>query len=210
VTLENQGSYHEMLFFGTGDREHPKNPTVMNRLYAVRDRNAFSVLSENDLVDVTEDLLQDPNASEAEKDVVRSQLVTGNGWIIKLDSNPGEKSLSPAVVFNKVVYFTTFAPTAESANGDPCYVGEGTARIYMLRYNTGNAAFNLDLGNDMGGMVVSKGDRSIIIGTAIPSGVVVTLIQGTAVAYTGVGGGVYKPMLSDTREIIPIDWQIVF
>jgi type IV pilus assembly protein PilY1 len=210
VTLENDGRYYEMLFFGTGDREHPKDSTVINRLYAMKDRDVPSVLSENDLVNVTEDILQDPDASETEKKAVAGQLKTGNGWFIKLDSNPGEKSLSPAVVFNKVVYFTTFAPTTKDTSGDPCYVGEGTARIYMLRYNTGNAVFNLDLGNDIGGVVVSKEDRSTTIGTAIPSGVIVTFIQGTAVAYTGVGGGVSRPILSNTRELIPVDWQIVF
>jgi type IV pilus assembly protein PilY1 len=123
--------------------------------------------------------------------------------------NLGEKSLAPAVVFNKAAYFTTFTPTPEGITGDPCYVGEGTARVYILEYNTGNAMFNLDLTNDVGGTVISKNDRSKTIGTGIPSGVVITFIGGKPVAYIGVGGGVNMAPTSG-RQNEQKYWKIVF
>jgi type IV pilus assembly protein PilY1 len=113
------------------------------------------------------------------------------------------------VVFNKIAYYTTFSPTSEGASGDPCYVGEGTARVYILEYNTGNALFNLDLVNDVGGTVIAKDDRSEIIGTAIPSGVVITFVGGKAIAYIGVGGGVDKPSITGNQNEQKY-WKIVF
>jgi type IV pilus assembly protein PilY1 len=209
VTLEKDTVYYEMLFFGTGDREHPKDSTVVNRLYAVKDKNPTTPLTESDLVDVTLDLLQDSGTSQTEKDSILTQLRSKSGWVIKLDLNAGEKVLAPPVVYYKTAYFTTFAPTFGSET-DPCFVGEGKARLYILNYTTGNAAFNLDLTNDIGGEVVKRSDRVGVIGTAIPSGVIVTFLRGTAVGYLGVGGGVFAPRLPSTKSLIPVNWRILF
>jgi type IV pilus assembly protein PilY1 len=206
VTLERDNVNYEMLFFGTGDRENPKETSIVNRLYAVKDKNSMTAVTETDLIDVTEDLLQD---SDPEGDAeLRSDLRTGRGWYIKLNLNSGEKSLSPAVVFNRTAYFTTFTPTF-GIEGDPCFVGEGTARVYAMEYNTGNAVFNFDATNDTTGTVISRSDRSKVIGTAIPSGLVITFIGGKAVGYVGVGGGVQMPTV-EGRNFQPLYWKTVF
>jgi len=211
VTLEKDvGGNYEMLFFGTGDREHPKEGTVINRIYAIKDKGSAQVLTENSLYDVTSDELQDSGTTQARKNEIITQLRSADGWFIKLELNVGEKSLAPPVIFFKTAYFTTFTPSSEGMEGDPCYVGEGIARLYALVYTTGNAVFNLDLTNDVGGTVVKREDRSKIIGTAIPSGVIITFIQGTAVAYVGMGGGVVKPQLINTKSLFSINWKVVF
>ncbi len=200
VTLEKGTVNYEMLFFGTGDREAPKEAAVNNRLYGFKDKFRVSggvytpstSLDENDLVNVTNGL-----------------SAGTNGWYITLE-NASEKSLATPVVFYKVAYFTTFTASSAGVVGDPCYVGEGTARLYAVKYDTGNAAFNFDLTNDVDGAVKAKSDRSLIIGTAIPSGVIITFIGGTAVAYTGVGGGVYTPELARSNPLVPMTWRIVF
>jgi type IV pilus assembly protein PilY1 len=207
VTLERDttGDY-ERLFFGTGDREAPKETTVINRLYSVKDKftvsegvyTPSSPLEETDLLNVT---AGDPDITE---------LRTKSGWYITLE-NTGEKSLANPVVFYKIAYFTTFTPTGEVIEGDPCYVGEGDARLYAVRYDTGNAVFaNFDLTGDPSGTILTKSDRSIVMGTAIPSGVIITFIGGKAVAYAGVGGGVFAPQLGDTSPLVPMTWRIVF
>jgi len=55
VTLEVG---YEMVLFGTGDREHPNDKIVVNRLYAVKDKNLTDTPSgrayiESDLYDAT-------------------------------------------------------------------------------------------------------------------------------------------------------------
>jgi len=160
-------------------------------------------------VDVTLDLLQDPNTPMATKSSILQSLSEKSGWFIKLDQSPGEKCLSVPVVFYGIVYYSTFSPTVGSET-DICFVGEGTSRLYALKYKSGNAVFNLDLENDSGGTVLSRSDRSMVVGSAIPSGVIITFIGGTSVGYVGVGGGVYKPTLFSKRSIIPVTWRIVF
>ncbi len=210
VTLEldtSDGKKYEMVFFGTGDREHPKESVVLNRIYAVKDKNPATPVVETDLVNVTSDLLQ--VGTQEEKNNIQNQLALQSGWWIQLD--PGEKSLATPVTFFKISYFTTFTPSCEGQAGDPCYIGEGLARLYALRYNNGNAIFNLDFTNDTGGTsVISKSDRSATIGMAIPSGVIITFIGGTAVAFTGVGGGVYVPQLASTKSLLPMNWRVIF
>ena len=193
VTLE-KGIY-EMFFFGTGDREAPKEKTVINRLYAVKDKNLSTILKEDDLFDVT-----NVEATFATVDAK-------SGWYIRL-GDAGEKSLSNSVVFHGVVYYTTFTPSIGEP-GDICFLGEGTGRLYALKYKTGYAALDL---ND-NGTISPISDRSTSMGkegeTTIPSGVIITFIGGTAVAYAGVGGGVYIPPLPSTKSLIPINWRTV-
>jgi type IV pilus assembly protein PilY1 len=205
VTLE-KGNY-EILFFGTGDREHPKDTGKENRLYAIKDKNPSATLTENDLVDVTLDKLQNPDILQSEKTDILNALSTQNGWFIKLNQNLGEKCLSNSVIFYGVVYYSTFQPTFGEP-GDRCFLGEGIARIYALNYKTGNAVFNLDGIGTLSEL--TRADRSAEIGASIPSGVIVTFVGGTTVAYAGVGGGVYRPPLPVTKVLFPINWRTVF
>jgi type IV pilus assembly protein PilY1 len=240
VTLEVG---YEMVLFGTGDREHPNDKIVVNRLYAVKDKNLTDTPSsrayiESDLYDATYDLLQ--AGTSAQKTAALSALNAAKGWLVQLlPSAGGEKCLASPVVFFGVVYFTTFAPSADAPppGTDPCYVGEGTARLYEMGYKTATAMFNLDLSNDISGPPYQAGDRSQVIGTAIPSGVIITVIQNRAVAYAGMGGGVIgsrddssPPCLTppcppppppcgqggkeicfkNQKVLVPVNWKIVF
>jgi len=203
VTLE-KGNY-EMIFLGTGDREHPKDTTKLDRLYAIKDKNPSSVLSESDLVNVTQDWLQEGTSTQ--KTWTLNQLETQQGWFIQLNQNLGEKCLSNSVLFYGSIYYTTFTPNFGD-NNDPCFLGEGIARIYALNYKNGNAVFNLDGVGTLNDL--TRSDRTVEIGTSIPSGVIITFISGTAIAYGGVGGGVYRPPIPSTKSIIPITWRVVF
>jgi len=206
-----------MLFFGTGNREDPKDDSAsrVDRLYAFKDKNKGSTatwtdLGEGALVDVTADLLQDPSTSQTDKNTILGNLKALNGWFIKAEKHVGEKCLASPLVYAKTAYYTTFAPTVGSET-DPCFVGEGTATLYAVKYDTGEAVLNLDLTNDSGGTAVyRKSDRALKIGTAIPSGVVITVIGGKVVAYAGVGGGVERVQLTSTRSLFPLNWKLVF
>ncbi|MBT8366733.1 MAG: hypothetical protein KJP23_18740, partial [Deltaproteobacteria bacterium] len=188
--------YGEMIFFGTGDRSDPAATDVVNRIYAIKNDWAGSgTLTESNLVDVTDDLIQ--LGTEAEKESVKTALYTANGWFIKLE-NPGEKVVASPRVYGGVVYFTTYTPSDGSAGDpeDPCAVStvRGVGRLYAVDYKTGASV--LDLSNedetDPSGSVVEvdlgKKDRSVAIGTAIPSAPVIAILSGGARIFIGVEG----------------------
>ncbi len=198
VTLE---SNYEMIFFGTGDREHPKDTSKVNRLYAIKDRG-LSTLSETNLYDATDDLVQTGDAAQI------NALNSKEGWYIRLGANAGEKCLSNSVLFYGVIYYTTFQPTFDPTGTDPCFMSQGIARLYALDYRTGNAVFNLDHVGTLGDL--GQSDRSTEIGVSIPSGVIITFISGTTVAYGGVEMGIFRPPLPVAKTLFPVNWRIVF
>jgi type IV pilus assembly protein PilY1 len=204
VTLEND---YEMLFFGTGDREAPRSNKDMDRIYGFKDKNVMTIKGEPDLYDATQDYLQTYTGAQLQAEL--DKLNAALGWFIKLDKQDGEKCLASPVVFYRTAYFTAFAPTVPSGV-DPCFVGEGVAWLYAVDYTNGNAVFNFDLSNDVGGTVLAKSDRILRMGSAIPSGVVITVVGNTAVAYVGVGGGIFKPTLKKTKVFYPLHWKVVF
>ncbi len=203
VTLE-KGNY-EMIFFGTGDREHPKDISNVDRLYAIKDQNPSQPLTEANLYDASEDLIQ--TGTTTQQSAALAQLNASSGWLIKLDQNSGEKCLANSVIFFGAVYYTTFQPVFGQQN-DICFLNAGKARLYGVNYKTGAAVFDLDglLTSD----TLGRSDRSVQIGTSIPSGVIITFIGGATVAYGGMGGGVYRPPLPTTKTLFPTSWRIVF
>lgn len=211
---------YDVLYFGTGDRAHPRSTDVVDRLYAVKDDNAITTpLTESDLVDVTENLLQASSTTESEISDILSALNSGKGWYIKLNEDSGEKVLSPASVFAKVAYYTTYSPT-EYESSDVCGANRGTARVYAVNYLTGEAVFNFDTLNDSGyssetntralgneGEVLKRSDRFMAIGSGIPSGVVVIINEEGESALIGVGGGLEIPTIKTGRTTIRLYWM---
>ena len=224
VTFEaNRGNgTYDYLFFGTGDREKPNDTSatdanwVNSRLYAVKDYDNDTnpptplPLTENNLVDVTSDVLQSSSATQQQKATVLAALKSGSGWLIQLNqsagenANPGEKCDAAAVVLGGTVYYTTFTPTPVNTQS-VCTIGTGQGNVYPLQYQTGNAIIDL---NQDGHLTVT--DRSMGVGAGIPSGIVITVINGTVTGYGGVAGGVFSPQLTITSSIVPLDWRIVF
>ena len=99
---------------------------------------------------------------------------TNSGWYINF-AGQGEKVLGDPLVFGGVVYFTTFTP---DQSGDPCSYG-GDANLYGVDYITGAGK-------------LSDGDRSMNIGTGIPTAPVISLKPGAALSpdiYVTVSGG---------------------
>jgi type IV pilus assembly protein PilY1 len=164
---------YKMLFFGTGDREHPLNTAVTDRMYALKDLNQVTsqTITENNMADVTADQIQgaatvattvtgtgtdgtSPTVSGLLTELASSNgsaatVGTNYGWFIKLNAatNSGEKVLSSPLVFNKVGYYTTFLPGA-AATTNLCAANVGTASLYALNYANGNAAINYNTAND--------------------------------------------------------------
>jgi type IV pilus assembly protein PilY1 len=218
-----------MLFFGSGDREHPKNTNVHDRMYALKDKDLptnTTVRTESDLYDATSDDLQTTTSSSTITSILTTLASDTNyGWFITLETS-GEKALASPTVFNKVAYFTTYAPGAST---DVCKGDAGNAFEYALNYKTGEAVLNFDTSNDgssttntraqshingvdggtgNGGFVLLKSDRRKGIGSGIPSGdIIVINPNGQLKSYTGVGGSIAADNPVPGGAIVPLYWR---
>jgi type IV pilus assembly protein PilY1 len=206
----------EYLFFGTGDRESPKENTVTNRFYAVKnDWAGTATLTESDLVDVTDDLIQLGTA--AQKNEVKTRLANAKGWFIRFE-NSGEKVVSAPRVYGGVVYFTTYTPTEGGGPDleDPCDSStvRGVGRLYALDYKTGASVqeFSTESETDASGNPVSLGkkDRALALGTAIPSAPVIAILSGGARLFVGVEGGIVSLPAIASQDMIRYYWNQVF
>jgi len=210
-------THGEYIYFGTGDREDPGNTAVTNRFYAVKnDWTATSPLTESNLVDVTDDLIQLGTAEQQQ--AVRESLELKKGWYIRL-GNQGEKVVSSPRVYAGVVYFTTYTPTTTGgpADPDPCAAStaSGVARLYALNYKNGASVTNFNasgetdtLGNPLNGL--GKLDRSLIVGTAIPSAPVIAILPGGARIFIGVEGGLVSLPAVSSQDMIRYYWNQIF
>jgi len=217
---------YTMIYFGTGDREHPLNTNVVDRIYAVKDpwKSAAlaSSLTEASLMDVTTDQLQATTVTSGTGSVsdLMSQLTapTNYGWYIKLNQHAGEKVLAAPLVYSKVAYLTTYAPGTSST--DPCITGNlGTSRQYVVDYKTGEAVLNYDTSNDgtsspnvrslgSGGTRLLRSDRVKTTGTGIPSSIVLVIpTSGVANILTGIGGGLASDKPKAGLISFPLYWR---
>lgn len=229
------------IYFGSGDREHPLNTAVIDRFYVVRDRESgdntwayTSPLTESNLVDVTENLLQDSSTDEDTKDLLRSKLTPPYddildyssgatatyfyGWYIKLDEHAGEKVLAIPKVFSNILFFTTYTPAVIDTSDpdyDPCTGVLGPARLYAVNAQTGEAVFNLYAGNDTTDAngdaveVLERPDRTINVGDGISSEPLIIINDTGAMSImVGRGGGFFNSGAVQTIDpVFPVYWM---
>lgn len=119
VVIESSGAVS--ILIGSGDREHPLESTVQNRMYLLRDRGQQTVLTESGIQQLT----SSTTADQIEADKIRY------GWYFNL--RPGEKVVGNALTQAGVTYFNTNTPALQSSNS--CVTGLGEAREYMVEYN---------------------------------------------------------------------------
>ena len=194
-------SFGEMLYIGTGDREHPADTSRVDALYAIPStwqevdpiNHTYQTLTTAHLVDVTDNRIQIGSADE--QSTVKSDLDAKRGWFFRLP-NAGEKIVSTPVLFNRTLYFTTYTPGVDTASfSDPCTTSRdrGTARLYAVNYRNGAARFNYYTADETGDSPEHKmttEDRSVAIGTAIPSAPVVAITSTGVNILVGVEGGI--------------------
>jgi type IV pilus assembly protein PilY1 len=200
-----------ILFFGTGDREHPLDTTAVcnpdgtglcDRIYGVKDVDGVSTtLTEADLYNTTLDIRQE-TTDEATVTNEKAALAAKSGWFIGLNEfENGEKVVSAAVLFNGVVSISTFAPSTGLT--DPCLADVGVGRVYQVDYLTGDSRFNYYTPNDdtthptsvNGGGTKKRRDRVKEVGAGMPSQVVIDIPDTPpgncdVMALAGIGGGV--------------------
>jgi type IV pilus assembly protein PilY1 len=154
------------VYFGTGDRENPKDKTnPKERFYAIKDDGTGNIangtypLKEEDLLDLVETGTNTFMVDNSKK-----------GWFLKLerDGQSLEKVLARPFVFNKLVYFTTYT---NIETDDLCSV-EGIGKMYVVYYLTGGGALEVD---DLSDLLGVPSARSKVIGSGAPSNPVITV-----------------------------------
>ncbi len=193
-----------VLYFGTGDRAHPRYAMISNRFYTVADHNTLT--HETDLLNLTCDELDENADADGDGDVDSDDTTRKQDLISKLSnesvsrgffrvmdkqgdcpqcsiSHVGEKILSRPTLFFKNVYFTAYQPVFD----DPCNPN-GNAFIYALDYCWGKSVFNYSEEN--GNERTIEDTYQIIQNSSIPSGVRVITRGGHAAGLISAGGAV--------------------
>lgn len=160
ATSKLQNSYTEWVVFGTGNRENPLDTKEVNKIYAVKNTWLKSGLTQDNLVDLTQNLIIE--GSDDDKDTTKSQIESKDGWSITF-YDPGEKMISSPIVSQGYIFFTTYVPSAEgSVATDPCKsVGAaGASYLWAIELDTGAPAYDLD-----GDGIKKKHERRIQVAT---------------------------------------------
>jgi type IV pilus assembly protein PilY1 len=187
---------YDYVLIGTGYRAHPLDLTVQDRFYAFRDYY-LSPLGDDDgdnLAESTDNYpVSDGAFTNADLiDVTANPLVSTEaavrgaaGWYYDFTSAgaEGEKVLSAATTTAGIVTFTTFRPGAALSN-DPCASGVGNAFAYNFDILSADAALDWDGDGD-----IDSSDRSLALGSGIPSGVVPIFTREGVVGIVGIEGG---------------------
>ena len=192
----------DAVLIGSGDREHPFDETVINRMYMFKDTGIITTpvrgtgstqfvdrtILEADLFDATTNCIQNAagctgSGDETSVAFAEAQLVAKDGWFITLGA--GEKLVGNAVTLNNITFFNTNQPSAASTPG-VCTSNLGIARQYQVNYDNATAFQDKNLDGSL-----TAADRSTIHpgGGYLPSPVpVVVEIDGNI--YEGVLSGV--------------------
>ena len=212
-TVTGGVTFADYLFIGTGDRAHPASKDFTDALYAIKNLwtaldTPFTTITINDLYDATANLVQTGTPEEQETALgILLDDVNNKGWFIRME-NDGEKVVSSPRVYAGVVYFTTYEPPSGVISGtDPCAIPteRGTARVYALNYKTGAAAIDFTEDGNL-----TTADRSLIVGTSIPSAPVITVMQDGVKIFVGVQGGVKSLTPKTSTDVHMYYWRQVF
>lgn len=195
---------------------NPVQETVRNRIYGFRDYNYKygtpttkpSPLTDNatggNLYDATDNKLGTLTGDQLDAQI--AIFKTSKGYFIDLVQSSsctlpnglpttwwGEKGLARTVVFNGILYVTTYTPANNCNSTVTCRPNEGIAKLYALDLLTATAVLDQDKNGD-----IDTADRAMIIGGGIPAEPVIVLREGGATGLVGTDN--FTPDNSTTRE----------
>lgn len=192
---------------------------VHNIIFAIRDYNyspggAFNPSAKESppnaidittLMDLTTDKFATTNQATLDQLILDLQKL--DGWYVNLkETTPivvapfpitgqadtewvGEKGLAKPVIYDNVVYVTTYTPANNSTAALTCASTEGLGKIYAL--GLFNATAVVDLNQD------GTNDRVTNVGGGIPSELVTVIREGGVTGLVGTSGGAASPGIGD-------------
>ncbi|MBF0192445.1 MAG: hypothetical protein HQL99_15100 [Magnetococcales bacterium] len=143
----------DAVLIGSGDREHPLDISVNNRMYMFKDTDTGTTstdadIRENQLYDATSNCIQNATAcAEGQTPTLaQSALDTARGWYFRLLE--GEKVISNAITINNVTFFNTHQPASLAANVS-CASNLGVARAYQVVFTNATAVSDRNKDNTL-------------------------------------------------------------
>ncbi|MEE9337105.1 MAG: PilC/PilY family type IV pilus protein [Methylococcaceae bacterium] len=195
---------YDLISITSGNRAHPLDTDVHDRIYTFRDTrvkssdSAIATIVDNsvraidaydDLFDATSNVIQ--QGTDEAIEVAITDIKGKKGWFIDFKeydgSWVGEKGLASPLILDGKLFYTTYVPGLTST--DPCAAAvEGGGRLYAVDMLTGGAVFDWDESENTD---LEKEDRRYQLGAGIPSETGV-IFQPTGVSViVGSGGGGY-------------------
>lgn len=129
-------------------------PDVASPPLNADDEPSYTTLTEADLFDTTDNLIQQ-GEDESDKSDAAEALSTSDGWFIRLERG-GEKVLSTSQTINNEVFITTYEPTPSD---NPCTPAAGTSRLYHISAADGRAVRNYYTADGRDENNLTAGDR---------------------------------------------------
>ena len=186
----------------------PVQEAVHNRLYALRDYDYKTgapasmllatpitpfALTHSSLYDATANSLGTMIGATLQTEI-DTFVKTSKGWYIDLKEASdvalnnglttkwvGEKVLAKTLIYNGVIFATTFIPANDSTAQNTCQANEGEGRYYEINYLTGSPAYDLNGDGTL--------DRYAFAGGGIPSEVIIVIRDGGVTGLVGTSGG---------------------
>jgi len=174
---------YDAILIGSGDREKPRDTSVKNAFFMIKDRNAgtsdktvvasdlYDPNDPNDLYDdTTGKLIEDDGDMRGEIE----KLAMAEGWALYF--REGEKAVGSAVTLSGTTFFSTNQP--QDAVPGSCVTNLGVARNYAISFTDATAQFpDATPSQQEGGSDLTIRDRANIVpgGGFIPSPVPVVV-----------------------------------
>ncbi|MDH5484992.1 MAG: PilC/PilY family type IV pilus protein, partial [Gammaproteobacteria bacterium] len=137
----------------SGNRSHPLNTTVQDRVFMIRDLPVFgkpatyTTITVNDstqeLFDTTDNLIGQGSVTQRTDSL--TALQGSNGWYINFDLAKGEKGLTKPLIFSGDAFFASYEPADPSVPSLDCGPNEGTGYLYHISVENGTPVENYDL-----------------------------------------------------------------
>ena len=194
--ISAEGEQFMSVSIGSGWRAHPRNTTVNDRFYMIRDNRPLTRITDSNDFGAVQIGGATPSwrpASESDlRDVTTSidnnSAPDYDGWMLRLEPTDGEKSLSHSVTINNQIIFSSYAPEEHT---DDCLPAGDSNFIYAVDVLRGNPVLPLAGGGTSS--IADRKEQLNIDGIAPPPSAVIK--QNDAGGYsTGVLVGT-KPVL---------------
>ena len=217
-SVVNMDDTWDSILVGSGDREQPFNSTIKDRFYMIKDAHALNdtslpiVTDSSDadvtnvdlsnaastLVDLTSNVLQDPNNTDYL--VTQRTLAAARGWKIRM-TRSGEKVVTSATTLAGTTFFGTSTLPEPSTPGQ-CSASLGKAYVYAVSFKDATAVVDLN-----GDGVITSADTSTAVGLGFPaSPTAVVDEQGRESVI--VPPGVFKPSAISVGQRYRVFWNL--